>query len=70
MVEAGMPAIEALTSAMNPGAVLLGKEDEIGSLKAGLLADIIAVPGDPTQDISLMENVNFVMKDGAVYKHN
>jgi len=68
MVEAGMPAIEALTSAMKPGAILLGQEANIGTIEAGKLADIIAVPGNPTEDISLMANVKFVMKDGEIYK--
>ena len=68
MVEAGMPEIEALTSAMMPGATLLGRQDDLGSIEAGKLADIIAVPGDPTKDISLMGQVSFVMKDGDIYK--
>ncbi len=68
MVEAGMPAIEALTSAMMPGATLLGKENLIGSLQPGKLADIIAVAGDPTADIALIGQVDFVMKEGRIYK--
>ena len=68
MVEAGMPAIEALTSAMKPGAVLLDKEADIGTLEAGKLADMIAVQGDPVRDISLMSQVRFVMKGGQVYR--
>jgi len=68
MVEAGMPEIEALTSAMMPGAVLLDREADLGSIEAGKFADIIAVPGDPTEDISLMGEVHFVMKDGEIYK--
>ncbi len=68
MVEAGMPEIEALTSAMMPGAILLDRAADLGSIEAGKLADIIAVPGDPTSDISLMEQVHLVMKDGRIYK--
>ena len=68
MVEAGMPEIEALTSAMMPGAILLDRATDLGSIEAGKFADIIAVPGDPTNDISLMEQVHFVMKDGRIYK--
>lgn len=68
MVEAGMPEIEALTSAMMPGAVLLDRAGELGSIEAGKLADIIAVPGDPTEDIELMGQVHFIMKDGWIYK--
>ena len=68
MVEAGMPEIESLNSAMLPGATLLDRADDLGSIEAGKLADIIAVPGDPTRDISLMGQVHFVMKDGRIYK--
>ncbi len=68
MVEAGMPAIDALTSAMLPAAVLLDRAADLGSIEVGKLADIVAVPGDPTGDISLMGEVHFVMKDGRIYK--
>ena len=47
---------------------LLGWEGQIGALKPGYLADIIAVPGDPLKDISALKNVTFVMKGGAIYK--
>lgn len=68
MVEAGMPAIEALNSAMLVGAELLDKGDDLGTIEAGKLADIIAVKGDPVTDISLMEQITLVVKDGKVYK--
>lgn len=68
MVEAGMPAIEALQSATITNAMLLKMEDEVGQIKKGFLADIIAVNDDPTKNISTMENVVFVMKDGVIYK--
>lgn len=68
MVEAGMPEREALYSAMKPGAILLGKESDLGTLEAGKLADVIAVKGNPLNDISLMQHVPFVMKDGQVFK--
>lgn len=68
MVEAGMPAIEAIQSATITNAMLLKMESEIGQIKKGYLADIIAVNDDPTVDIATMENIVFVMKDGVVYK--
>lgn len=68
MTEAGMPALDAIHSATIEGARLLGVEDELGSIKAGKQADIIAVPGNPLQDINLMGQVSFVMKAGQIYK--
>ncbi len=68
MVEVGMPAIEAIQSATITNAKILKMENEIGQVKKGFLADIIAVNDDPTKDISTMENVVFVMKDGKIYK--
>ena len=69
MVEAGMPPLEALQSATLRAAQLLGNESNTGTLATGKLADIIAVPGDPGEDIELMMSVNFVMKGGVIYKH-
>ena len=68
MVEQGMPPMAALQSATMTTARLLGVEDELGSIAAGKLADIIAVTGDPIEDISLLRLVDFVMKDGVIYK--
>ena len=68
MVEAGMPAIETIQSATVTNANLLGMGDKIGSIEEGKLADIIAVNDDPTENISTMENVVFVMKEGKIYK--
>lgn len=68
MVEAGMPAIETIQSATITNAKILKMENEIGQLKKGFFADIIAVDEDPTKNISTMENVIFVMKNGKVYK--
>lgn len=68
MTEAGMPAIEAILSATIEGAKLLGVEQELGSIKAGKIADIIAVPGDPLTDINQMGQVSFVMKAGQIYR--
>lgn len=68
MIEAGMPAMEAIVSATVSAADLLGADDEIGSIEAGKLADIIAVPGDPLADPAEFGRVHFVMKGGRVYK--
>lgn len=68
MTEAGMPAMEALRSATIYAADLLGQSALLGSLQPGKYADIIAVQGDPLTDIKVMENVNFVMKEGKVFK--
>ena len=68
MVEAGMPAMETIQSATITNAKILKLENEIGQIKEGFLADIIAVDEDPTKNIHTMENVVFVMKDGKVYK--
>jgi imidazolonepropionase-like amidohydrolase len=68
MVEAGMPAIEALLSAMQVNANIIGWADKVGSIEKGKLADIIAVDEDPTKTIATMTKVSFVMKDGVVYK--
>ncbi len=68
MQEAGMPAIETIQSATVTNAMILKMEDQLGQIKAGYLADIIAVDEDPTKVISTMETVTFVMKNGVVYK--
>jgi imidazolonepropionase-like amidohydrolase len=68
MVEAGMPALETIRCATVSAADLLGVSEILGSIEKGKLADIIAVNGDPLKDINVMEKVNFVMKDGVVYK--
>jgi imidazolonepropionase-like amidohydrolase len=67
MVDAGMPAAEALQSATLHAATVLGVED-LGQLATGFKADLVAVPGNPIQDIGLTSKVSFVMKDGVVYK--
>jgi imidazolonepropionase-like amidohydrolase len=63
-----MPNMEAIQSATLNGALLMGIEDKLGSLEAGKLADIIAVRGNPDQDIKALKEVFFVMKEGKVYK--
>jgi len=68
MAEAGMPALETLRAATLHGAMVMGLEKDIGTLEAGKLADVVAVPGDPSSDVSVMSRVAFVMKDGTIYK--
>ncbi len=69
MVEGGMPALETIKCATLNAATVLGMEDQFGTLKSGMKADIIAVPGNPLEDMALMEEVSFVMKEGMIYKH-
>jgi imidazolonepropionase-like amidohydrolase len=68
LVKYGMTPLAAMHADLLNGAKLLGWDGQIGVLKAGYLADVIAVPGDPLQDISVLQNVKFVMKGGVVYK--
>ena len=69
MVKYGMTPMQAIQAATSGAADLLGHSKEVGSIKPGKFADLIAVSRDPLQDISVLENVDFVMKDGVVYKH-
>ena len=69
MVEwGGMTPMQSIVAGTMNGAKLLGWDNRIGSLSAGKLADVVAVPGDPLQDIHVMEKPTFVMKNGVVYK--
>lgn len=68
MVQYGMTPMQAIQSATSAAADLLGHAREVGSIKAGKYADVIAVAGDPLKDIRVLEDVWFVMKDGKVYK--
>jgi len=68
MVKYGMTPMQAIQSATSNAADLLGKSDVLGSLKPGKYADIIAVSGNPLDDVRILENVKFVMKEGQVYK--
>lgn len=67
MVEYGMKPVAVLKSATSVNADVFGYNDQIGRLKTGLLADIIAVDGNPAEKISAMRNVSFIMKDGTIY---
>jgi imidazolonepropionase-like amidohydrolase len=64
----GLPIIGALRSATSVDARVLHMEEKIGRVKVGLLADLIAVEGDPTQNISALRRIRFVMKNGVIYK--
>ena len=68
MVTFGMTPIQAIQAATINSATLLQQQDSLGQIKSGYLADIVAVNGNPLKDITLMEKVSFVMKDGVVYK--
>ena len=69
-VQFGMTPAQAIISATSLSAELLGWEDRVGAIEAGLFADIIAVDGNPLDDIAEMEDVDFVMKGGVVYKND
>ena len=68
MVKYGMTPMQAIQTATSSAADLLGHGREIGSIEPGKYADVIAVTGDPLENVALLENVQFVMKEGAVYK--
>ena len=68
MVNAGVPAMAALKSATIEPAKLLNIDDRLGSIETGKLADLVAVKGDPLNDITLLQDIKFVMKNGIVYK--
>jgi imidazolonepropionase-like amidohydrolase len=65
-----MKPFDALRSAALADAELLGLQDKIGTLDAGKLADIVAVPGNPTENIRQTEKVFFVMKEGTIYRND
>ena len=67
MVDRGMTPMQALQAATMTTAELINRSHDLGRLEAGYLADIIAVPGDPSDDITMTEHVGFVMKDGVIY---
>ena len=68
MVKFGMTPAQAIRAATSSAADLLGQQDSLGTIEAGKLADIVAVPGDPLSDVTMMEKVDFVMKGGVVEK--
>ena len=68
MVRAGMTPVQALTAATATDARILRHESDLGSVRTGMLADLVAVTGDPTRDIDALARVVFVMKDGVVYR--
>ncbi|MGI9115688.1 MAG: amidohydrolase family protein [Chthoniobacterales bacterium] len=69
MVDLGLPPIEALKAATSSDAELLGISQKLGTLEKGKLADVVAIPGDPTQDITGTERVMFVMKEGKIIRN-
>ena len=69
MVQYGMTPLAVLQADLINGAKLLGWQNEIGQIKPGYFADVIAVPGDPLKDITAVQKVSFVMKGGTIYRH-
>jgi imidazolonepropionase-like amidohydrolase len=70
MVRYGMTPMQAIRAGTLSGATLLGRELDVGSIAAGKFADLVAVRGDPLQDITRLEHVDFVMKGGSVFKRD
>jgi len=66
----GMSSLDALRAGTSVDAELLGMQTRVGTLEVGKVADVIAMPGDPTQNIRLTEKVFFVMKDGVIYRND
>jgi imidazolonepropionase-like amidohydrolase len=69
MVDLGLTPTQALQSGTVNAAELMGWSDRIGAIRDGMVADMVAVKGDPLSDIRLLQHVQFVMKDGVVYKN-
>jgi imidazolonepropionase-like amidohydrolase len=69
MVDLGMSPLDAIKSATSRSAEMLEMQGEIGVIAPGAYADIVAVSGDPLRDIKILQNVQFVMKDGKVFRN-
>jgi imidazolonepropionase-like amidohydrolase len=67
-VEAGVSSRDALLSATRNAAEALGRSDDLGTVEPGKWADLVAVQGDPLEDITILQDVGFVMKEGVVHK--
>lgn len=70
LVDLGMPPIDALRAGTSVDAELLGIQNKVGTLESGKLADVVVIPGDPTQNIRQVEKIVFVMKEGVIYKND
>jgi imidazolonepropionase-like amidohydrolase len=69
-VDRGMSPLDALRAGTSSDAELLGIADKLGTLEKGKIADVVAMPGDPTQNIRVTEKVFFVMKEGVIYRND
>ena len=69
MHEAGVPVIECLQAATIVNSKILSMESELGQLKKGYIADIVATKSNPIDDVTSLENIQFVMKEGVIYKN-
>ena len=70
VTKAGISPMDAIKAGTSVAAELLDQSEKIGHLAPGMLADIIAIPGDPLQDITVLQNVVFVMKDGKIFRYD
>jgi imidazolonepropionase-like amidohydrolase len=70
MAADGLTTSQSLMAGTSAAAELLGLQDKVGSLKPGMLADVVAVPGNPADDIKVTQQVIFVMKEGVIYRND